>query len=320
MTTPGARYPLLVFLVLALPATTSAAFHMEFDAVLPGPHGIGSPDRPSSVTVDPLSEEVCVTDAGRVRMSVYTSTGVHTFDTGEIAGLVSPSDGTIEASGGFAFTDYGKDGRRTIKRLNFLGEPAAYEPERPSPDWAPDRLLVTRDGQYVTVDNRSGLLAKHDSNTGALLWARSLMGETEGEEPFFGRPAEAGDGRIYVPGGELHSILVFSPSGEPLTSFGRAGTARGELASPAGIAFGTLDRILVLDRMRHTVLLYGSDHRFLGEFGTLGSKPGGFYHPLAIAALPDGRLWVAQGFQGRVQAFHLTEEEEASPAESRVSS
>jgi len=60
----------------------------------------------------------------------------------------------------------------------------------------------------------------------------------------------------------------------------------------------------VLDRMRHTVLVYDRDHGFTSEFGSYGGAPGQLYHPLAIAAAP-GRILVAQGYEGRVQAFGI---------------
>jgi hypothetical protein len=74
-----------------------------------------------------------------------------------------------------------------------------------------------------------------------------------------------------------------------------------------GIAFGFRGTILVLDRMRHTILAFDEDFRLMSEHGSLGARTGNLYHPTAIAALPDGRLWVAQGFEGRVQAFRLIE-------------
>jgi len=64
-----------------------------------------------------------------------------------------------------------------------------------------------------------------------------------------------------------------------------------------------------LDRMRHVVLIFDEQHEFLGEFGRVGYRGGDFYHPLGIAAAPDGRVWVAQGFEGRVQLYRLQLEE-----------
>ncbi|MFH1278502.1 MAG: hypothetical protein ABIK65_09000 [Candidatus Eisenbacteria bacterium] len=240
---------------------------------------------------------------------VYNRHNIHTFMTGNIAGMSSPQDGSIELWGSFVCTDRSPNGKRTIRRLNYLGEPTPFEVERPTEDWSPGHLLVTRDGDLVTVDQASGLLAKHDGKTGEILWTRMPVEDPREEGLIIGRPAEAPDGRIFVPGGELRYVLVLSPEGELLSTFGVPGGGRGELAFPVGIAFGFRGTILVLDRMRHTILAYDEEFRLLSEHGSLGARTGNLYHPTAIAALPDGRLWVAQGFEGRVQAFRLVETE-----------
>jgi hypothetical protein len=236
---------------------------------------------------------------------VFDEHGFHTYRTDARSEISSPRDGSIDSHGGFVFIDTAEGNGRTIRRLNFLGEPETYYPEIPrSSNWSPRHLLITGDGHYVTVD-RSGLLAKHDDRTGALVWKLQLV-ETEWEgSDLLGRPAEAPDGRIYVPNTRLGQIEVVSRNGELLTAFGIPGTKRGELSFPVGVAFEPEGRILVLDRMRHVVLVFDSNHRFLSESGRVGFAPGDFYHPVAIAASSDGLVYVAQGFEGRIQVFRL---------------
>jgi DNA-binding beta-propeller fold protein YncE len=120
-----------------------------------------------------------------------------------------------------------------------------------------------------------------------------------------GRPAEADDGRIYVPNPGEGSVLVVAADGSSQESFGHRGTKRGEFAFPVGVTIGPKGIVLVLDRMKHSVLVFGPDNVFQGEFSRFGFGPGDLYFPMGIAALPDGRVYVAQGFQGRVQVFRL---------------
>jgi DNA-binding beta-propeller fold protein YncE len=68
---------------------------------------------------------------------------------------------------------------------------------------------------------------------------------------------------------------------------------------------GPGETILVLDRMRHKVLMFDPDHEVTGEFGSMGAGPGQFYHPTAIAASDDSRVYVAQGYGSRVQVFSI---------------
>jgi DNA-binding beta-propeller fold protein YncE len=72
---------------------------------------------------------------------------------------------------------------------------------------------------------------------------------------------------------------------------------------PVGTAIGPGNSILVLDRMRHKVLMFDPEHKLLGDFGSMGAGLGQFYHPTAIAASGDGKVYVAQGYGGRVQVF-----------------
>jgi hypothetical protein len=164
-----------------------------------------------------------------------------------------------------------------------------------------------RDGNYVTIDQRTGLVAKHDAGTGALIWQLNPVADEPEMQDLLGRPAEAPDGRIYIPGAKLRRVLVLSADGQLVTVFGRQGAKRGEFAFPVGVAFGPAETVLVLDRMRHCVLFFDADHKFLGESGGMGEGPGSFYHPLALSATADGRVYVAQGYQGRVQAFRLVD-------------
>ena len=122
-----------------------------------------------------------------------------------------------------------------------------------------------------------------------------------------GRPAEAPDGRIYVPGGDLRVVLVLSADGERARAPSAASARRaGRFVLPVGVAFGPAGEVLVLDRLRAKILLFDPQHEFVTEFGSLGFGPGQFYHPVALAATADGKIYVAQGFQGRIQVFRLS--------------
>ena len=74
---------------------------------------------------------------------------------------------------------------------------------------------------------------------------------------------------------------------------------------PVGVAIGPEESILVLDRMRHKVLMFDKDHNLLGDFGSMGAGMGQFYHPWAIAASDNGKVYVAQGYDSRVQVFNI---------------
>lgn len=300
--------PLLVLIQATLFATSAAAtWVMDYTGELSPNFHEQHCVRPGSVSYAPEADELCVTDAGLRSVWVYSGAGVFSYATGALARLSHPADAVLDSEGGFILIDRDAERGTTLRRLDLRGEPGAFGVEPPCANWLPEHLLRTRDGGLVSVDDMNRLLCKHDGATGALLWSRPIEAGPEDAERDLGlgRPAEAPDGRLYLPSGILHRVLVFSADGRALDSFGRFGSLPGQLVFPAGIAFGPEGLLLVLDRLRHLVLLFDGQHRFLGEFGSFGSGPGQFYHPSAIAAAPDGRVFVAQGYQGRIQSFRL---------------
>ena len=289
-------------------ADAGAAITIEFDRLMEIDAGRQGEARPVAVSIDPATEEACVTDVRGSALHVFDLHGNALFSTGPAARLSSPLDGCFTADGGFVFTDSDAGRGRTIRRLDFRGEPAAFRPESPDPEWTPDHIMATRDGDFVTLDRENNRLTRIDAVTGAVVWDRNLIADDEaGME--MGRPAEAPDGRIFVPGGELHSVLVCSPDGEVLKSFGTLGTAVGRMVFPVDVAFGPGGTVLVLDRMRHKIMVFDAALEFVTEFGRMGAGPGDFYHPLALAAAGD-RIHVAQGFQGRVQTYRIFDTDE----------
>lgn len=307
-----ARLGLCLGLGLAILAPWTAAratiiYVFDYSRTLPLERGEASDARPEAVAIDPVTGEICVTEAVSAALQLFNGRGALLFRTGLLSGLSTPASGCLDGVGNFVCTDTDPDSptRRTIRRLDLRGEPLVWRAESPRADWSPVHLTITSDGNFVTLDPGTGLLAKHDARTGALLWRRELGGERAGELGL-GRPCEGLDRRLYVPGGELHCVLVLSPAGEPVTTFGELGSTLGGLIYPVGVAPGPDGTLAVLDRMRHKLLLFDRDFSFRAEFGAMGAGPGDFYHPLALATAPEaGLAYVTQGFEGRVQVYRL---------------
>lgn len=259
---------------------------------------------PVSVTVD-ADGIVCVTDATSAAGHLVDGQDVHIFSTGEAATLGSPLDITVETSGGFVCTDAKPDGGRTIAKLSFYGQPIPYAPAAVADVWSPERLLVTRDGNYVTTDPTNGILAKHDARSGELLWKTDIGLALKGELVALGRPGETSDGQLLVPVPGFRQVAVFTAEGAYVTTFGTPGATLGRMAFPVGVARCPDGTIAVVDQMRHLVLLFDDQYGFISEFGSFGRGPADLYYPAAIAVSPDGLIYVAQGFEGRIQKFQI---------------
>ena len=296
-----ARYPLWAAVLCSgvlLPGAGNASSALVYETNLTGSPPLG---RPISVTLAASGLEFCVTDERERTINVFDAAGLHRYRTDEVSRLSSPKDAWIDSQAGFVFTDR-VEGIRTIRRLNFLGEPVPYEPETPHEGWSPNHLMVTADGNFVTLDG-DGLLCKHDESDGSLLWSRQLMELGSEQVEVLGAPAESPDGLIYIPNGMEGVVMVYGSDGEPQTLFGRKGSRPGEFSFPSAIAFAADGRILVLDRMKHKVIIFGADHGFLVEWGGIGSAPGAFYGVTDLAVTSDGRVLVTQGYEGRVQVY-----------------
>jgi DNA-binding beta-propeller fold protein YncE len=283
---------------------SSAALIMEYESSLDIVTGQERAIRPTAVSCSPATGEICVTDAQYSAFHVLNGHGIEVFRTGGFSSLSTPIDGTLTSDGGFVFIDRDPGGFVTIRRLNFMGEPVEFDVEAPIERWDAAHLAVAQNGDLLTVDSFNGIVARHDSQTGALRWHTEVTADGATDLQL-GRPMEAPDGRIYVPGGMQHSVTVFSAEGRRMEEFGEFGSGPGKFVFPVGVAIGPEQSILVLDRMRHKVLMFNSEHELLGEFGSMGAGLGQFYHPSAIAASDDGTVYVAQGYGGRIQAFNI---------------
>lgn len=300
-----ASFLMQIAAALAIAVNVGAAPALQYESTLQLPSESLRASRPVSVARG-ADGSLCVTDATSRTGFLFDPQNIVLFSTGPIAGLSDPLDLVVEASGGFVCTDGRPEGGRTVRRLDFYGFPLAYEPERPLDFWQPERLLIARDGHYITTDPANGLLAKHDAATGALLWKRSLQDLHSGDVLALGKPAEGPDGRLYLPVPGDRQVMVLSTDGQLETSFGTPGGARGRLAFPIGVAFCPDGSIAVLDKMRHVILLYDEQHSFVSEFGEFGMDPSDLYYPAAIASTGDGRVVVVQGFEGRIHVFRFS--------------
>lgn len=108
-----------------------------------------------------------------------------------------------------------------------------------------------------------------------------------------------------------HQVLKFSPTGELLMALGEVGGARapGYFYQPNDVLVAPNGDIFVAEGHSNSadaparVLKFNSRGDLLMEFGTLGSGPGQFMQPHALAMDSQGRLFVGDRSNNRVQIF-----------------
>jgi sugar lactone lactonase YvrE len=88
-------------------------------------------------------------------------------------------------------------------------------------------------------------------------------------------------------------VLAFAPSGAL-----RGGLAEGRIADAHGIAITPDDRLLLVDRDAHQVLILTTDGEILATLGERHRpRPGApFNHPTDAAVADDGESYVADGY------------------------
>jgi hypothetical protein len=95
--------------------------------------------------------------------------------------------------------------------------------------------------------------------------------------------------------------------GEPVTMFGRAGDAPGDLALPKGLAMDPYNHLYVVDGRFENVQVFDRTGRLLLFWGEEGGAPGDFWLPAGIFIDGNGRIWVCDTYNRRVQVFDYLE-------------
>ena len=157
-----------------------------------------------------------------------------------------------------------------------------------------DRVYVfQRQGPPVLVFDREGRMLAQ--------WPRR-DGELEDAHLIYVGP----DDGIYLADRDSHQVLKYTPDGEMLMALGNRHRAalQAPFNHPSDIAVAPNGEIYVSDGYGNS-----SVHRFTAEgayitsFGTPGSGPGQFRVPHSIRVAKDGRVYVCDRENDRVQVF-----------------
>ena len=100
-------------------------------------------------------------------------------------------------------------------------------------------------------------------------------------------------GRVYVFQRAEPPVLVFEPSGKF-----RAAWGRGCVADAHGIFISPEDRVFLVDRDAHQVLIFTVDGTLVGALGErhVPRLQAPFNHPTDVAVAPDGDIYVSDGY------------------------
>jgi DNA-binding beta-propeller fold protein YncE len=258
-------------------------------AIGSGGTGPGQFDEPTTVDFNPVTGDLYSGDVYNNRINQFDSQGnfIRSFANGEFTPRINdrlffgPSGVTFDETGNVYVGDF--NGERILK--------------------------FTPDGEQIGVIG--GTLG-------------TAPGEFQGVAGVRISPVS---GNIFVADQYNNRVQVLDPNGSPLLAFGSAGSGPGQLLQPIGIEVDDQENVYVADSINSRVQVFDKNGNFLTSFGQPALDASGnpvpppaltgppFGNPLDLTpgrfnwtggtTLKDGKLYVGDFFQGRVQVLNV---------------
>jgi 6-bladed beta-propeller/PEP-CTERM motif len=249
-------------------------------AIGEGGKGPGQFDEPSALEISPQTGNLYVGDVFNNRVNVYDPQGKFINSFGQFGGLIpgraffGPSGVTFDKTGNVYIGDFSGD------KIN----------------------KYTKDGELIGSIGSSG----------------TQPGQFQGPAGLRISPVS---GNFFVSDQFNNRIQVLDPEGNSLLTFGKQGTGDGEFNQPIGIEVDEFENIYVADSINSRVQVFDKNGNFLTAYGKpvaatppqLGQPP--FGNPLDLTpgkfnwtagtSYKDGKLYVGDFFQGRVQVLNV---------------
>ena len=114
------------------------------------------------------------------------------------------------------------------------------------------------------------------------------------------------DDTVYLVDRDAHQVLLYDTAGNPLRSLGNRDEAamQAPFNHPADVCVAPSGELYVADGYGNSsVHRFSSEGHYISSFGSPGSGPGQFRVPHSIRVSNDGRVYVADRENHRVQVF-----------------
>ncbi|RMF83335.1 MAG: hypothetical protein D6744_04865 [Planctomycetota bacterium] len=163
----------------------------------------------------------------------------------------------------------------------------------------PRAIAVARDGGVFVVDK--GGRIQHFTADGEFVGAWRTPAIDAGKPTGVG---VAPDGRLFVADTHYARILIYSPSGELIRTFGEYGDGPGRFRLPTDVLVRPDGSFYVSeyggnDRVSH----YTADFAYISSFGGADAGEARLARPQSLALSPEGDLWVADACNHRICRF-----------------
>jgi len=165
----------------------------------------------------------------------------------------------------------------------------------------PEGISVTPDGRIFVADYTTGEVKIYDKN---YEWLNTFS--EYGSEPGQNIKSEFTDirnGLYYMPEAGNHRVSVWDLDGNFKFTFGKKGTADGELNNPEASKFNSAGVLVVTDLKNDRIQYFDDKGKHLKTFASSGSGPGQLSKPAGVGIDKDDSIYVGEIGNNRVSIF-----------------
>lgn len=264
---------------------------------------------PRAVTSDPHTGEIFVCDTRRNRIVIFDRNALFDYQIHGGDRFTAPIDLAVDPQG-YLLVVANRNQRRTLIELDFDGLFLREIVLSGIPDDAVVPMLmsvaISHDGLRLYLLDTANLVlwvAQRDGTVNRMVDLAEGLDEDARIDQILGKVDLYGE-RVLVAAPMLGQIWLFDVDGNPLERTGMKGTGPCRLAFPTAAAIDRNGDLIVLDRQRMYLMRWNPrDNRCLAEYYGPGTAAGYFYYPMDLSLDGNGRLFVAQGWEGRVQVY-----------------
>lgn len=264
---------------------------------------------PPGVTTDLHTGEVFVCDARMNRVLVFDPDGLFLHEMPGGDAFTGPQDVAVDPDGRLVVAA-SYERRPAVIELDFDGlflreVPLSGLPPVAAPPLVGSLAISPRGDRLFLLDSanlRVWITDRDGAVRGSIDLAEGLD-EKEARDLIVGHVDVYGE-RVLLSLSSSAQVRLFDLDGKHVRTVGMRGTAACTLAFPTAAALAGDDEVVIVDQQRMVVMRWAvSSNRCLGDYIGLGDAPGYLYFPMDLALDRSGQLFVAQGFEGRVQMY-----------------
>lgn len=261
------------------------------------------------VTADLHTGEVFVCDTRGNRILIFDDEGLFSYEVTGGDTFTAPRDVAVDPEG-YLVAIANHQTRRSLIELDFDGAFLGRIPLSGLPDGTQEPHLVSvalsPSGDRIYALDATNLQMWILSREGLLIRPVDLApGLTEKErfDVILGHVDVYGD-RVLIAIASMARIWSFDLDGDDRRETGLRGTAPCMIAFPVAAALMENGEYVIVDQQRMVVLRWDPvANRCRGESLGLGAAPGFLYYPMDLALDGAGRIYISQGYDGRVQMY-----------------